>query len=159
MGCKFILSDKNQINKIKSLWNKLNELHLKDSHYFKDHYKEFTFEERCKKFNEIDDNNIRIELITDNEIIVGYCISTIDKSTGEIDSLFIEENYRKYGYGGQLVENSISWLKSKNCNKIMVAVAEGHESVFGFYQKYSFYPRMTYLQMRNCELTSQKELK
>jgi GNAT superfamily N-acetyltransferase len=151
MKCKFLLIGKNQINRIKSLWNKLNEMHLKDSHYFKDHYKKFTFEERCKKFDEIEDNNIRIELIIDaNEVIVGYCISTIDKSMGEIDSLFfIEENYRKYGYGSQLVENSINWLKSRNCNKIMVAVAEGHESVFGFYQKFGFYPRMTYLQMKD----------
>jgi hypothetical protein len=34
-------------------------------------------------------------------VIIGYCISTIDKNVGEIDSLFIEENYRKYGYGGR----------------------------------------------------------
>jgi hypothetical protein len=31
----------------------------------------------------------------------------------------------------------------------MVAVAEGHESVFGFYQKHGFYPRMTYLQLKD----------
>ena len=148
MNCNIKLIDKNQINKIKALWKKLNEMHLEDSHFFKDLYKTFDFEKRCQKFDELLDKNIRIEIIEDDTAIVGYCISTIEKGSGEIDSLYIEKNYRKYGYGGQLVENSISWLKANNCNKIMVAVAEGHESVFGFYEKYGFYPRMTYLQMK-----------
>ena len=148
MNCKIILIKKKQIQRLKVLWEKLNEMHLKDSHYFKDHYRDFTFEKRCEKFNDIDENNIRIELAVDNDTPVGYCISTIEKGVGEIDSLFIEEKYRKYGFGRQFMENSIKWLKEKDCVKILVAVAEGHESVFGFYQKYGFYPRMTYLQMK-----------
>lgn len=149
MNCNFTVIGKNRLNTIKPLWRKLNELHLKDSHFCKDHYKKFTFEERCRKFDEIDDDKIRIEIITAGDIPVGYCIATIEKSTGEIDSLFVEQEYRSKGYGGRLVENSLHWLRSKNCTKIQVAIAEGHESVFGFYQKYGFYPRMTYLQLKD----------
>jgi GNAT superfamily N-acetyltransferase len=148
MEDKLMVIDKAQIMRIKSLWQKLNEIHLQDAHYFQNHFKTNTFEERCKKFITIDDSNLRIEILDDHGTPVGYCISTIEKGVGEIDSLFVEEKYRKYGYGGRLVENSIKWLKANNCQKIMVGVAEGHEFVFGFYQKYGFYPRMTYLQLK-----------
>jgi len=145
---KLLIVEKTQIARIKTLWEKLNEIHLKDSNYFKDHYLAFTFEQRCEKFNEIEDCNIRIELLLDNNKEVGYCISTIEKNIGEIDSLFIEEEYRHNGYGQSLVENSIKWLELNNCEKIVVSVAEGHESVFDFYKKFKFYPRMTYLQLK-----------
>ena len=122
-------------------------MHLEDSHYFKDHYRNNTFEKRSEKFLEIEDKNIHIEIIVDDDIPAGYCISTIDKSAGEIDSIFIEEKYRKYKLGTKLLENSIRWLKENNCIKISVAVAEGHESVLGFYEKAGFYPRLIYLQL------------
>ncbi len=148
MSCKIIAIGKSQIQRLKSLWEKLNEMHLTDSNYFKEQYKEFTFDKRCEKFIEMEDNKILIELVIDNEIPVGYCISTIDKGVGEIDSLFVEEIYRKFGFGRQLILNSIKWLKRNHCIKIFVTVAEGHESVFGFYQRFGFYPRMTYLQLK-----------
>jgi diamine N-acetyltransferase len=147
-NCKFLLIDKTKIGIIKPLWQKLNELHLKDSNYFKDHFKTFTFEKRCEIFNKYDDDKIRIEIITDDVTPVGYCISTIEGSKGEIDSLFIDENYRKNNYGRSLMQNSINWLNENNCERILLGVAEGHESVLGFYQKFGFYPRMTYLQMK-----------
>jgi ribosomal protein S18 acetylase RimI-like enzyme len=84
----------------------------------------------------------------ENEFCIGYCIATINDSIGEIDSIFVESGFRKYGLGSSLVENSIQWLKTNNCKKIMVGVASGHESVFEFYQKFDFYPRMTYLQLK-----------
>jgi hypothetical protein len=42
----------------------------------------------------------------------------------------------------------MKWLNENNCVKILVAIAEGHESVFGFYQKYGFYPMITYLKKK-----------
>ncbi len=147
MPCSFVVVEKNRIYKIKDLWEQLNEIHLRDSHFFKDHYETFTFENRCRKFEDIPEDHIRIEIIEDRDRVIGYCISTMEKGIGEIDSLFIEKEYRKSGYGSKLVENSVSWLKTGGCERIVVPIAEGHESVFGFYQKFRFYPRMTYLQM------------
>jgi ribosomal protein S18 acetylase RimI-like enzyme len=144
----YTVIDKKQLDKIKRLWEKLNDVHMNDSVHFKEHYNSFTFKERCLKFETIPDNKVRIEIVQDNESCIGYCIATINDSVGEIDSLFVESDFRKYGLGSRLVENSIQWLKTSNCQKIMVSVAAGHESVFEFYQKFNFYPRMTYLQLK-----------
>lgn len=80
--------------------------------------------------------------------IIGYCISTITGETCEIDSLFIEDNYRKLGLGNTLINRGIEWLKGNNCNKILVAVSDGHEEVFDFYMKNGFYPRFIYLELK-----------
>jgi len=149
MQCKFVLIAKSEIGKIKPLWRKLKELHHNDSRYFKDYYRDLTFEKRCEKFCALDDSRIRIEVIEDNGITAGYCISTIENETGEIDSLYIEEDYRQYGYGKRLVENGIVWMREQGCGKITVGVAEGHEDVIGFYRSLGFFPRMTYLQLKD----------
>lgn len=148
MECSLQLIGKSDIGLVKPLWEKLNALHLEDSRHFKDHYRTFTFEQRCGKFRTIDDDRIRIELVMDGEIPVGYCIATMDSSDGEIDSVYIEGHYRKRGFGRRLMENSIAWLKEHRCDTIRVAVAEGHESVYDFYRELGFYPRMTYFQMK-----------
>lgn len=139
---------KSELNNIESLWKKLNALHYQDSRYFKHHYESFTFQERSTKFKDYDDDSIRIECLVDIDgKAQGYCISTIKDKVGEIDSLFIDEQARGCGKGKDLVENAISWMKSNDCIKIIVTVADGHESVFGFYQGIGFQPKLTTLEL------------
>jgi diamine N-acetyltransferase len=137
--------DLKDIHIIKELWHKLRTVHVEDSTHHKDHFNSMTFEKRIKKFKTITPENIKIDVLKNKNVAVGYCISTFQDNIGELDSLFIEEDSRKYKMGSELVENSIAWLKSKPCEKIQVAVAQGHESVFGFYEKFGFRPRVTVL--------------
>lgn len=149
MNYKIIQIEKENLNLIKPLWEKLNQIHLKDSKYFKDHFKTFTFEKRIEKFAQIEEQNIYVEIVqNENNIPSGYCISTVDGKKGEIDSVYIEKEIRKSGLGRKLVENGISWMKKIGCEKIIVGVAEGHEEVFDFYIKLGFYPRMSYLELK-----------
>jgi diamine N-acetyltransferase len=134
---------------IKELWEELNQLHLSDTVYFQEHYKNFAFEKRASKFKKKDDRDVFIEIVRDSQKIpVGYCISTVDEDTGEIDSICINHFHRKKGLGEKLIQNAILWLKSKNCKTIKLAVSYGHEVVFEFYKKLGFYPRMTYLELK-----------
>jgi ribosomal protein S18 acetylase RimI-like enzyme len=146
-----------QISRIKNLWERLNKVHLEDSTYFKDHYANLSFDERCENFSTKSSNEIQIDLLADNDKTVGYCISTINNNIGEIDSLFIADKYRKSGYGKRLVERCMDCFGLNNCEKIQVSVAEGHESVFGFYEQFGFYPRLTYLMQRKPNTASNKE--
>jgi diamine N-acetyltransferase len=134
---------------IKPLWEELNQLHYIDSYFFKDHYLNFTFEKRAEKFHRKNNIEIFIEIVKNTEgNAIGYCVSTIDGTTGEIDSICITEKYRGNRLGEKLIKNGISWLKSRNCKTIKLGVSYGHESVFGFYKKLGFYPRMTYLELK-----------
>jgi len=138
------------LHSIRPLWEQLNQIHLTESSSFKEHYRGFTFEKRCEKFRSLPAEDIFIEgmYTPDSDTLVGYCIATAEKETGEIDSLYIEVPYRGSGYGSQLVTDCVEWLKNKGCTTIRVAVAQGHETVFPFYQKNGFYPRMTILQLK-----------
>ncbi len=150
MDWKIRTINKTEVSIIKGLWEKLNRIHLHDSHYFKDHYKKFTFEKRSEKFIRLADQNILIQVVENKElVIIGYCVSSIHHGIGEIDSIYIEKEYRKYGIGGKLIEAGINWLKERECEKITLAVAEGHEEVFEFYKKYGFYPRKTVLELKD----------
>ncbi len=141
---------KEELMIIKPLWVMLNDVHYNESEYFKDHYASFTFEKRISKFNACDDDALLIEVAESaGHRPVGYCVTTISgDGSGEIDSIFIDESHRNRKIGDTLMRNSIAWLQKHGCAKIRVAVAHGHESVFHFYQKYGFFPRMTCLEIK-----------
>ena len=148
MNCKIQELPKKEIATIKHLWEKLNQMHYQDSIYFKDHFQTFTFEKRCNDFADLNDEEIKINVLMDSEKVVGYCIATIKKAVGEIESIYVDDEYRKNGFGKKLIKENTDWLKKNKCKKIMVAVAYGHDSVFNFYMKLGFYPRVSYLQLK-----------
>lgn len=148
MPVKLYEIKKSEIAQIKPLWEKLNSIHYRDSIYFQEYYQHFTFEERCRSLLDLPDDRLKIWILSDSKNPVGYCIASIKDQVGEIDSIFVDEEFQGAGYGNLLVKKCIAWLKANQCKKILVAVADGHESVFPFYMKLGFYPRLTYLQLR-----------
>lgn len=143
---------KQSLYEIKPLWEELNKIHLKDSVYFKDHYTTFNFDKRAANWKDIPEENIFI-LVVDSveDIPVGYCVSTTKDQYGEVDSLFLNPDYRGNGLGRQLLKKNIDWLKSKNCRTIRLSVSYGHENVVGFYEKMGLYPRLTVLEYKNSQ--------
>jgi diamine N-acetyltransferase len=139
-----------QLNEIKPLWEGLNQVHWDDSVYFRNHYANFTFEKRSARWKTLTDENILIEVAeTDEKKLIGYCISTInDANEGEIDSLYVESEFRGPQIGRELMLKSLAWLNSNKCKPIRLAVSFGHENVIGFYEKLGFFPRMTILEYK-----------
>lgn len=68
-------------------------------------------------------------------------------NTGELDSIFVKEQYRRLGVGQKLLAETINWFKDKKVNEIVVEVAEGNESVFSFYEKIGFSKNLTKLKL------------
>jgi len=135
---------------IKPLWEELNKIHLADSVYFKEHYQSFSFESRSSKWMKLKEDNIFILVAqTDNLTSIGYCVSTIDiDKNAEIDSLFVDTNFRKQGIGHELIEKSKEWLQKNSCKSIRLSVSYGHENVLPFYLKSGFFPRLTTLEFK-----------
>lgn len=139
---------RDRLSEIKTLWEELNRGHLRDSIHFKSHYETFTFEKRSQAFHSVSEDDLFIDVLQNDGAIVGYCVSTVKNGVGEIDSLFIAEPFRGSGCGKELVERAILWLENKKCAKIVVSVAYGHESVFPFYERLGFHPRMTVFELK-----------
>lgn len=138
---------------VKPLWERLNEHHRVNAKFFSDRYENLTFDARKKKFLDSTDTKLKIDLVHDVEkdSYVGYCISTISSDeVGEIDSLYVDEGYRKLGIGDALMHRALEWQNVNNVKQKTIAVAGGNERVLDFYKKYNFYPRRIVLEEK-CE--------
>jgi len=135
---------------IKPLWEKLNQLHYDLSLHFKKRFQEMNWDKRKRKLLQKSKDILFDYVIDKNDNkIIGYCISTIDKEddkVGEIDSIYIDESYRKSGLGKQLVERAILWLKSNNTETQKLLVGVGNEQVIDFYKQFDFFPLHIVLQ-------------
>ncbi|MFX1395209.1 MAG: GNAT family N-acetyltransferase [Promethearchaeota archaeon] len=142
------------IDLIKPLWEKLNNTHKQKSAYFSNYYSKFSFQERKQKLYKSPDTQFFIQIAKKKDKIIGYCISTVyDKEIGEIDSIYIEKNYRNKKIGKKFIKSSLAWFDSQGIRFKKILVAYGNESVLPFYEKYGFFPKQYILeQKKECNV-------
>jgi GNAT superfamily N-acetyltransferase len=87
----------------------LNELHGQLSSNFKEHFNRFTFVQRIAALRDRD--SFAIFLAGGKKSPFGYCIASIQASTGEIDSIFVLPEHRGRGAGNLLMGAAESWLR------------------------------------------------
>ena len=138
----------NEIDIIKDLWEKNRLYHVNSSEYFKESYQSICFEERIKGFSSFTKDTMKITVAKNEDKYIGYCISTIENVTGELQSLHVSEDNRGNGIGWQLASKHIEWMKKMNCNVIGVTVSQENESTIRFYKKLGFYPNTLYMQQK-----------
>ncbi len=132
------------IETIQPLWEGLRRLHEERSTHFNEHFKSFTFEKRVAQFKYRD--NIAVFAAKTDTDMIGYCIASIKDKIGEIDSIYINPQHRSAGIGDQLFKHAENWLKTQNIKKIELRVAQGNESVFGFYDQHGYQHRYSVLE-------------
>lgn len=142
MKLKFNEDGKEGLDLIKPLWEKLNKFHLNQESNFKAHYANFTFTERKKVLlNKALAGAIYICLAEDEEsgTVLGYIVTTISsENEGEIDSVYVEDEYRLMGIGDSLMQRSIRWMDGKGVKTKKVAVAACNPEAVSFYERYGF---------------------
>lgn len=141
---KILELNTDDFDEIKELWERLNALHEERSKNFKKHFQMFTFEDRSKQL--LKKENIKIFVANNGSENIGYCVSTIENNTGEIDSIYIIPKYQGQGIGKELIEKGLDWLEKMGCKSIKVAVAEGNEQAIHFYEGFGFKKRFVVLQ-------------
>lgn len=134
------------IQLIRPLWERLNQLHGDLSPNFKAHFRAFTFEDRVGEFEDRD--GLAVFVARDGSRISGYCIASFLGDTGEIDSIYIDPDTRETGLGSRLIDTAEAWLNKKKLKRIRISVSSGNESVFGFYQKHGYQSRFTMLEKK-----------
>lgn len=152
----FLETDQRGLDSIGFLWEKLNEHHRVRSPYHPGHFAGMTFNSRKKDLlHKSRKGSLRIDIAKDNQTgkFVGYCISTInEEKQGEIDSIFIEEDYRRCGIGDNFMQKALAWMDGMSVRGKMLEVASGNEEVFAFYKRHKFYPRSIILRQFDSQL-------
>lgn len=141
------------LEKIAPLWEKLNHLHAHLAPGFSELIKRRTFSWRTQFFVEKSKHSIfHIDLARDNLSgnFVGYCVASLtNDKIGEIESVFIEKEFRGQQVGAKFMERALAWMEKNGVQEKKIGVAAGNEQVFPFYEKYNFYPRVTILKQIN----------
>jgi diamine N-acetyltransferase len=144
------------LDSIADLWWKLTIHHKERApEVFKSLYDKYVFEGRKKQIiDKARSGDILVVLATDKNTgkLVGYCVSTVsEKNEGELDSIYIEKEYRKKHIGNHFMKTALKWMDDHRVNRKIIGVAVGNEEAFGFYQKYGFYPRVHILQQADTK--------
>jgi ribosomal protein S18 acetylase RimI-like enzyme len=142
MNISIVEKDLTEINTIKPLWEKLNLIHLDKSVYFKSKYENFTFDKRMKSiYKKAEKGIMKLDLLLDNDKgeYVGYCLSSIERDLGEIESIFIEEKYRKHGLGDKLMQGALKWFESREIKDIEINVVYANDRTLPFYGRHGFH--------------------
>ena len=95
-------------------------------------------------FKETDDGKYLIDVIVDLESNrdIGYCLSSVTKdSIGEVDSLYVKEEYRDAHMGTILMQRAMDFFEMHHTIKDVLHVSEGNEHALSFYEKYGFQTR------------------
>lgn len=141
MDICIVEKDIKEIELMKPLWEQLNSIHYDKSIYFKSKYEKFTFDKRMESiYKKAQESIIKFDLLLDNdkEEYVGYCLSSIEESLGEIESIFIEKQYRKLGLGDKLMDSTLDWFESKGIKNIEINVVYANDEALPFYNRYGF---------------------
>ena len=112
------------------------------------------FKERPDYFN--DKNDDELSLILKEELIknvkkymviefdnklVGYCSVVIREKKNKIlwvDELYIADEYRKHGFGKQLIEKIIEYSKENGCSKVELNCWSFNDNAIEFYRHLNF---------------------
>jgi ribosomal protein S18 acetylase RimI-like enzyme len=147
---KYINGDQSLLDTVKPLWEELNIYHCKRSEHFKSHYRAMTFEKRKAAIpnKTVDGGELRVDLAVDEATGkgAGYVVSSISaEKVGEIESVYVNDVYRRMGVGDRLMRSALAWLDQKGAVEKIVEVSVGNEVAWGFYGRFGFKPRKTVL--------------
>lgn len=147
---EYIVDNGQLIDHIQPMWEELKKHHERVSLYFKHHFSRMTFDKRKEVLlARASSGSLKIIIARDTElnINIGYCISSIDiEKNGEIESLYVDPQYRKLGVGDSLMRQSIAWLDENHVINKKIVVGTGNEKVLEFYSRYGFRPRRMILE-------------
>jgi ribosomal protein S18 acetylase RimI-like enzyme len=150
---EYIEIDEKDFDLTETLRQKLIDYHKERSEHFSERYATMNVSQRNQVLLEkATSGGIRIDLAknADTGELVSYCISTISKDKqGEIESIYVEADYRGSGIGDELMKRALRWMDEHSVVKKILEVGAGNEEVIAFYSRHNFYPRTIILEQVN----------
>jgi ribosomal protein S18 acetylase RimI-like enzyme len=138
-----------QIDLIQPLWEKLSRYEGDLSARLKDYFYHRSFAVKKETIlKAICEGCLKLDLLRplDSSQIVGYCLSTIDRqNAGEIQSFYIEPDFREQGTGRLLFQRALDWMAGKGVEKRTLWVVFENKRAIRFYNTFNFYPLSTTL--------------
>ncbi len=151
MGIEYSEISRDEIFLIENLWINLNRFHSEISPFFAEEYAQKNFSDRKNELlKKAEEGILKILIAKDKEtgVIAGYCICSVIQDRGEIDSIFVEEAWRKHNIGKEFLEKADAFFRMKAVKKQILSVYAGNEAVLPFYKKHDYYPKYIIMEKR-----------
>lgn len=134
-----IISLKN-LERIEPMWEQLIN-YLKDkSNKHKIEFQDKTFKNRIQPYlDKVNTGLSRLVCATHEGVDIAYCLSSItSKGIGEVDSIYINPDYRGNGIGEYLMRDAFHFFERNKTIQDIVMVSEGNENVMRFYESMGY---------------------
>ena len=144
-----IHGDQTMLDQVRAKWEELNHYHCDRSEHFKQHYLAMTWQKR--KYTLLKKASggamyVDIAINSSSHYPVGYVIGSVNaEKTGEIESIYVDVEYRGIGIGDKLIKEALAWMDQNGAISKQVEVSVGNEVAWKFYGRYGFLPRKTLL--------------
>jgi ribosomal protein S18 acetylase RimI-like enzyme len=156
-----------QINRVQPLWERQREFHIRCTAHFAEDVRGRRFGERVAELvGKARPDGLLVDVCywgggeqdvakagraddadaarpdADAARAVGYCISTVTgDGVGEIDSLYVLDEFRRHGIGSELVRRALAWLEAREPKKIIVVALAENTAAVEFYKRFGLLPR------------------
>jgi ribosomal protein S18 acetylase RimI-like enzyme len=131
-----------QLSVIQPLWEKLRAYHVAVSPHFAARRSARTFDARRQELlakNTTGRLKVDVTCTDIKSAPVAYCFTSLaSDGAGEIDSLFVDQDYRGKGIGTELMRRALSWLDGHMATSKTVIVAFGNDLAIEFYRRFGF---------------------
>lgn len=130
---------------IENLWNQLKAHHVCNSRYFREQLQCRPYHER--KIDILQTNASRTIIVhlareKGKQEYIGFCVSSAAPGEyGEIESIYVQPEYRNRGVGTVFMTHACKFLDETGVTEYRVRVCEGNEDSFRFYERFGFYLR------------------
>lgn len=131
---------------IRPLWERLIQANAANSPYFADYYGTFEFSVRKSFLQEKLDSGAAMYTAVlvdrDKKQDAGFVTVTYNRETsfGEVEMLYLLEEYRGQGMGKKLFKMALSCLDINCIRERKLCVTYGNEAAMRLYQSFGFYP-------------------
>jgi ribosomal protein S18 acetylase RimI-like enzyme len=136
-----------EILQIKDLWERNRDFHISIESDFQNLYKALTFEERMEGVLADSNQAVKITTACSGGAVVGYCISALRGTVGELISMHVANSMRGQGVGKELATRHIRWLRDFECKEISLAVSPRNQQAIRFYERLGLRPCFVTMQL------------
>jgi len=148
---QYTSGDQTWLDFAQPLWEKLNQHHEEISTYFSEDFRANNFTERkTKLLKKYAAGWLRVDLAQCRDLTIGYLISAVSTNkVGEIESIFVDPEFRGQAIGDELMRRALQWLDQQQVHTKLIAVAVGNQRAYSFYARFGFYPRVVMLKQKD----------
>jgi len=140
---RYYETDENELDYVKEIWERQKHHHQSKNKYFFQEHENVVFDvfkENLLKKSEKGSLRLDLAVNSTNEEIVGYCIISVSNKNGEINSLYVEENFHSMGIEDNLMIRALTWMDIEGVENRRVQLNAGDDDTIQFYSHYGFHP-------------------